>query len=73
MTMNRGLETGIGRQPSTKKISDDRLGAEAGKRDQIAITVCHCGGLSLVGLGFVAYPNPTKSKATALYQIQIRV
>ena len=40
---------GIGGQPASQEIGDDRLGAETGKGEGFAVTVCHSGGLAFGG------------------------
>ena len=42
---------GIGSEPAPQEVGDQGLGAEAGKGQGRAITVCHRGGLSLGGSG----------------------
>ena len=41
--------SGIGGQPASQEVGDDRLGAEAGKGEGLAVTVCHGGGLAPAG------------------------
>ena len=38
--------TGIGSKPSTLEVGDDGLGPEAGKVQEVAVTVCLSGGLA---------------------------
>ena len=37
---------GVGGEPAAQEVGDDRLGAEAGKGEGFAVTVCHSGGLA---------------------------
>jgi hypothetical protein len=59
----------VGGEPAALKISDDGLGAETGKREGVAVTVCHGGGLAREGCGECANPYPITSKAIAPFQI----
>ena len=40
---------GVGGEPAAEEVGDDRLGAEAGKGEGFAVTVCHSGGLASGG------------------------
>ncbi len=48
------------------EVGDDPLGAEAGKDDRIAVTVCHSDGLAPVGDDVVVNTDTTGTKAVAL-------
>ena len=41
--------TGVGGEPAAEEVGDQGLGAEAGKGEGLAITVCHSGGLAARG------------------------
>src|SRR5665213_867278 len=57
--------TGVGGEPSAVEVGDDGLGSDPGKVEGVAVTVCHSGGLAVRGLGLVANPKLTRSKAIA--------
>ena len=42
---------GVGGEPAALEIGDDGLGAEAGKVEGVAVTVCHSDGLAFGGHG----------------------
>ncbi len=49
--------TGVGGEPPTLEVGDDRLGAESGEGEGVAVTVCHGDGLALVRWGTMLLPS----------------
>ena len=62
---------GVGGEPTSLKVGDDGLGPEAGKPENVSVTVCHGGGLARKGCVLCVNPYPITSKAVVPLQIPI--